>query len=93
MGSKELDQDGRHVVASDTFLGVLSEQKIKEIFHESLVVLVGLEVGLDDVDQSLAVVYISLPNSIAPHENELISSLSINFPNIGLTGYHLLVVG
>ena len=90
--SEELDQDSGHVVAPDAFLGVFSEQKIKEILHELLVFLVGLEIGLDNIYESLAVIYVSLPNSVAPHENELVAILSIKFPNIGFTGYHLLVI-
>ena len=92
LGSREPNEDGRHVVTSDSFLGILGEQKVKHVFHESLLIFLVPKVGPYRIYESLAVIYVALPDSITSHQDELISSLPIKLPNVRLTCYHLFVV-
>jgi hypothetical protein len=48
---------------------------------------------LDDIYESLAILYISLPNAVASYDYKLILvALSLKLLNVGLAGDHLLIV-
>lgn len=48
--------------------------------------------SLDDLDESLAIFYVSLPDSIATDYYKLIKMMFFECTDIWFTGYHLLVV-
>jgi hypothetical protein len=91
-GSFEGDNDGGHVITANAISRVLGQQSIQQFLHRYLLVGFILEEFPDDIEESLAILYISLPHPIAAHHNELVSVLSFDFPDVWLAGDHLLGV-
>jgi hypothetical protein len=49
-------------------------------------------VSFNDIYKSLAIVYISLPNSVTPNDNELIFRVPLKHTDVGFARDHLLMV-
>jgi hypothetical protein len=89
---QKLDENRGHVIASNFLIGGLGYHPLEHILQNYLGV--GLHVPLTDdvVDHVLAISYVSLPNPVAAHNYELVVGMPGHRDEVGLAGYHLLVV-
>jgi len=92
-GLEEFNQDCCHVVASKFFHGVLGEQPVEKVLHELGWVLLMLALLHQLGDQQLAIVYISFPNAIASHNDELVIGMARHLLHVRMARDHLLLVG
>lgn len=86
----EPDKDGGHVVAADAHGGVFGEEFVQKLFHDGSVVLFVSDLLTYDIYQTLAVVHIPLPNSVASHYYELVTRCPLHHLDVRLACDHLL---
>ena len=91
-GSLEDDQDGGHVVATETRHGVSGYESFEEVLYHLLVGVLLFDVLSYNIYDALVVLYVVLPYAVAPHQHELISLPPLKLLYVRLTSYHLLVV-
>jgi hypothetical protein len=90
--SLDFDEDGSHVIAADAGHGVWSYQSFQQIFYYFLGVFL-LEVLFYNIYDSLVILHIILPNTIAAQQDELVTLLSLKIFHVRLACYHLLIIG
>jgi hypothetical protein len=88
----ELDEDGGHVVAAQLLEGAFSDEAVEELLHEFGGVLLVLPPVNELVDHELAIVYVSLPNAIAAHYDELVIGVARHLLHVRVAGNHLVFV-
>ena len=92
-GLQEFNQDCCHIVAAELLHGVLGEQPVQEVLHELDRVFLLVAFLHQFSYHLLAIVYISFPDAIAPHNDELIVGMTRNFLHVWVARDHLLLVG
>jgi len=88
----EYDQRGSHVITAQPWDGILRNQVLEQILHYLSVIFALLECLSNYIYHALVILYIILPDTITPHQNELIRLPTLELTHIRLTRYHLLLV-
>lgn len=91
ISSHELDQNCSHVVATHLLTCLLGHQRVQQIFQDKRPIAAHLSLVSDPSHHWLAVIYIFLPDTVAPHDYELVIRRSVYFSHIRLADDRLLI--
>ena len=86
------NQNGGHVVAAKAGHGVLGEEFAEKFLHDGPIAFSLTNFLLNNIYESLAIVNVFLPNTVASYNNELVFvDVALYFLNVRLCCDHLLV--
>lgn len=91
-GSFKGHYDSGHVITAYSFTCIPCEEEVEQFLNDDFVVFNIFEILFDDINESLTILYISLPYTITPDDDKLIATLSFHLPYVGLACDHLLIV-
>lgn len=91
-GSLDFDENGSHVIAANSRHGVLGYELIQKFPHDLFIRLRVLQMAFNNIYQSLAIIYVSLPYSVTTYYYKLVCLMPLKRTNVRFARNHLLVV-